>query len=159
MVSPNAPAKLDDADRRLLAQLQRNNRLSNLQLAHLTRLSPATTLRRVRELRQNGTIIADVSIVAPAALGRPLFVFVEIVLERQSEGLVEAFERKVRDLPEVTQCYLVSGEADFLLLIQVQDMHSYERFVRSVFGEDDNVKKYKSLFSIHRSKFSTCLAC
>lgn len=146
---------LDAIDRRILAILQRNNQLTNLELAERVNLSPPTCLRRVRRLRQEKVIVADVALVDPALVGRSLFAFVEVVLERQTEPLQSDFERKMQKAPEITQCYMVSGETDFFLVAQVADMKAYHGFVRRVLTNDPNVRNFRSYFAMNRSKFET----
>src|SRR5260370_29403187 len=107
--------KLDVIDLRILGILQRNNQLTNLELAQKVRLSSPTCLRRVRRLRQEKIIIADVSILDPDKVDQGMFVFVQVTLERQSEDLQRQFEQKMNQTSEVTQCYVVSGDTDFLL--------------------------------------------
>ena len=146
---------LDHTDRRLLDILQADNQLTNLELAERAHLSPPTCLRRVRRLRDRKVIVADVSIVDPVRVGMALFVFVEVVLERQSEALQLAFEAKAAGAAEVTQCYMVSGETDFMLVVQVADMAAYHAFVRRVLTNDANIRNFRSHFAMNRSKFQT----
>lgn len=146
---------LDKVDRRILKILQTNNQITNLQLAEMVHLSPPTCLRRVRRLRDEKIIVADVSLVDPARVGKALFVFVEVVLERQTEALQDEFERKMRKAPEVSQCYMVSGETDFLLVVQIADMKAYHAFVRRVLTNDPNIRNFRSQFAMNRCKFET----
>jgi len=148
---------LDKVDRRILAILQTDNMITNLELAERAHLSPPTCLRRVRKLRDNKVIVADVCLVDPAAVGDRLFVFVEIVLDRQGESQQAAFESRMLTTPEVAQCYMVSGETDFMLIVQVKDMSDYHRFVRRYLSGDPNIRNFHSLFSINRVKFDTRL--
>lgn len=147
--------ELDKIDRRILKILQRNNRLTNLELAAKVRLSPPTCLRRVRRLRQEGVIVADVALLDPQLVGKNLFVFVEVVLDKQAEPLQQAFERKMEGTDEVTQCYMVSGHADFIVVVQCSDMEAYHRFVRRTFTNDTNIRNFRSLFAMNRTKFRT----
>jgi Lrp/AsnC family leucine-responsive transcriptional regulator len=146
---------LDDIDRRILAVLQTNNQITNLELAERVHLSPPTCLRRVRRLREERVIIADVALLDPDKVGRSLFVFVDVMLERQSDALQDAFEARMAGSAEVTQCYMVSGETDFVLVVQVADMKAYHGFVRRVLTGDANVRNFKSRFAMNRSTFRT----
>jgi Lrp/AsnC family leucine-responsive transcriptional regulator len=148
-------ADLDKADRRLLALLQENNQLTNLELAERANLSPPTCLRRVRRLREDKVISADVSLLDPQMIGKNLFVFIAIVLERQTEQLQRAFERKMEKADEVMQCYMVSGDTDFMVVAQVSDMNSYHSFVRNTLTGDPNIRNFRSSFAMNRSKFRT----
>lgn len=148
---------LDETDRRILDLLQANNQLTNLELAEKLALSPPTALRRVRRLREAQVIARDVSLVDPDALGVTLFAFVEIVLDRQTEALQKAFETKMAAAPEVMECYMVAGHIDFMLLVQVRDMAAYHRFARETLAGDENIRNFRTLFSMHRSKYETAL--
>jgi Lrp/AsnC family leucine-responsive transcriptional regulator len=148
---------LDAADRRILEILQVDNRLTNLELAERANLSAPTCLRRVRRLREDGVIAADVSLLDPFIIGSSLIVFVEVVMERQSEDLQREFERKMNGEDDVAQCYMVSGDIDFLVIAHVADMPAYHRFVRRVFASDPNVRNFRSLFAMDRTKFKTAI--
>ena len=149
--------ELDAADRRLLAILQRDNTLTNLELAEKANLSPPTCLRRVRRLRDEKFIVADVSIVDPLKLGKMLIVFIEVVLERQQEAMQTAFERKMDQEPEIMQCYMISGDTDFLVVAQVADMTAYHALIRRVFAGEPNIRNFRSIFVLSRSKFQTAV--
>ena len=150
--------ELDASDRRLLSVLQRNNALTNLELAQATGLSPPTCMRRVRRLRDEGIIVADVSIVDPFKLGRKIIVFVEITLERQQEAMQAAFEQKMRAESEIMQCYMISGDSDFLVVVQVADMNAFHELIRRVFTGHANVRNFRSVFALSRSKFQTSIS-
>lgn len=147
--------ELDSIDRKILELLQKNNRVTNLELAERVRLSPPTCLKRVRKLRDANVIAADVAILDPRRVGHSLFVIIEVVLDRQSEKLQQEFERKMAQTNEVMQCYMVSGHADFVVIVQISDMDAYHRFVRRVFTDDPNVRNFRSLFAMNRTKFRT----
>ena len=150
--------QLDTIDRRILKILQENNQLTNLELAERVHLSPPTCLRRVRRLREEKVIVADVALLDPIAVGQTLFAFIEVVLERQHEEAQQAFELKMRKAEKVMQCYMVSGHADFMVVAQVADMPAYHRFVRSVLTNDPNIRNFRTLFAMNRSKFETRIA-
>jgi Lrp/AsnC family leucine-responsive transcriptional regulator len=147
--------ELDKTDRRILAILQKNNQITNLELAERTHLSPPTCLRRVRQLRDQKVITADVSLVNPLLVDKNLFAIIEVVLERQIEKLQEEFEKKMEQSDEVMQCYMVSGHTDFLVIVQVADMQAFHRFVRKTLTDDPNIRNFHSLFAISRTKFRT----
>lgn len=147
--------ELDRIDRRILRILQRNNQLTNLQLAEKVRISPPTCLRRVRRLREAKVIASDVALLDPYLVGKSFFVFIEIVLERQSEQLQQAFEKKMQRTDEVMQCYMVSGHTDFMVVAQLADMDAYHEFVRRTLTNDSNIRNFRSMFAMNRSKFRT----
>jgi Lrp/AsnC family leucine-responsive transcriptional regulator len=148
-------SELDKIDRKILKLLQQNNQLTNLELAALAHLSPPTCLRRVRRLREEKVIVGDVALLDPSRVGKNFFVFIEVVLERQSEQLQRTFELKIEKIDEVMQCYMVSGNSDFMLVVQVADMHAYHCFVRRELTNDPNVRNFRSMFAMNRSKFRT----
>lgn len=88
-------------------------------------------------------------------MGKNLFAFVEVVLERQSELLQTAFEKKMERTEEVMQCYMVSGHSDFMIVVQVADMEEYHRFVRRTLTNDPNIRNFRSMFAMNRNKFRT----
>ncbi len=146
--------KLDRIDRKILNILQQNNKITNLELAELVHLSPPPCLRRVRRLRDSG-IIRDVAIIDPFKAGDMLTVFVSITLERQREELLEQFEQKMLDHEEVKQCYFVSGDIDYMLVVQMNDINHYHEFSRRVFSCEENIRMYRSIFCLNRVKYDT----
>ena len=149
--------QLDKIDRQILKILQRNNQLTNLALAEKVKLSPPTCLKRVRRLREERVIAADVSLLDPLSVGKSLFVFIEVVLERQGEQLQQAFEKKMERADEVMQCYMVSGHTDFIVVAQLADMNAYHQFVRRTLTNDSNIRNFRSLFAMNRTKFQTAI--
>ena len=147
--------ELEAADRRLLQLLQCDNSLTNLQLAEKAHLSPPTCLRRVRRLQEQGIIVGNVALLDPFKVGRGLIVLVEVVLEKMQKPYLVAFENKVRSDPEVTQCYAISGDTDYLLIVHVADMAAYLRLIRRICIIDPNIRTFRSLFALERTKFTT----
>jgi|SRR5215469_8966018 len=148
---------LEPADRRILAILQRDSSISNLELAKRTNLSPPTCLRRVRRLRERGIILRDVSLIDPAKVGKGLTVFVEVALERQQDRMQRAFEDMVRATPEILQCYVASGDCDFLLVVQISTMESYHDFVKRVLARNHNIRNFRSTFAMKTIKNDTSI--
>jgi len=148
---------LDRIDKRILNQLQQDNRISNQALAEKVGLSAPACLKRVRKLRENGVIMADVAIVNPDAVGHRINVIVEVEMDRDQWDIYEAFNRKMLAAPEVSQCYQVTGEVDFLLVVVVPDMQAYEAFARRELASDSNLRKFRSLISLRREKFQTAI--
>jgi len=166
ITAKNAPATtvdaseemvLDRIDRQILNILQQNNIITNLDLAEQIHLSPPPCFRRVKRLRDLGIICKDVALLDPVKVGHKLMVFVNITLEKQREDLLAHFERKMLAEPEVMQCYFVSGEADYLLIIQVPDMNYYNNFARRVFANEANIKMFRSSFCLNRIKYDTSI--
>lgn len=148
---------LDDIDRRLLRRLQTDNRETNLDLAAAVGISPPACLRRVRRLREAGIVRADVALLDPAVAGTHLTILVEVMLERERLDVVEGFKRAVAAEEAVTQCWLVTGDPDFVLVVRVPDMDAYERLTQRLFYANPNIAKYRTLVSISEVKFETRL--
>jgi len=144
---------LDNFDIKLLTALQENNQRTSEELAALVSLSPAACLRRVKRLRDTRVISADVSVVSPEALGQRMTMIVVVSLERDQHDLIDAFMASMRGTPQVTQCYYVTGQADFVLVISVRDMEDYDAFTRAFFAENRNVKRFDTMVVMKRAKF------
>lgn len=156
--NPKAPPPaepLDRIDRRILNRLQRDAAIPNQDLAAEVGLSPAPTSRRVRRLREEGYIAREVALVDPARVGSTLIAFVSVELDRQREDVLRAFERHISSQPEVQQCYFVTGETDYLLIVVCRDMDHYNGFVRQVLAQEHNIKRFRSSFNLQRIKFDT----
>lgn len=149
--------KLDAIDRRILAALQRDARLTNVQLAEEIGLSPSPCLRRVRILEEAGVIGGYHAALDRAALGLGLTVFVGIKVERHHDTQATAFRDAVRALPEVVSCHLVSGEADFLLQVVVPDLAGYETFLLKTLLTLPGVADIRSNFAIQTVKAQSAL--
>jgi Lrp/AsnC family leucine-responsive transcriptional regulator len=148
---------LDALDRRILEILQADNQVTNLALAEQVGLSPPPCLRRVRRLRELGVIARDVAIVDPAKVGHSLIAFVGVELERQREDMLSGFEAKMLRQPEVQQCYFVSGDNDYLLVVVYADMEGYNRFCRRVLANDHNIRRFRTSFNLSRIKYETAI--
>jgi Lrp/AsnC family leucine-responsive transcriptional regulator len=151
------PVALDAIDRRILDALQEDNQVTNLALAEMVGLSPPACLKRVRRLRDDGVIVKDVAIVDPDKVGRAIVAFVGVELDRQREDVLAAFERKMTTEPEVQQCYFVSGEIDYLLVVTCGDMEAYNAFARRVLANEHNIKRFRTSFNLSRVKYETKL--
>jgi DNA-binding Lrp family transcriptional regulator len=148
---------LDAIDKHILAHLQRNGRISNVDLAAAVGLSPSPCLRRVRDLETAGIIDRYAAILDQNAAGYSLSIFVQVTLERQSEPALETFERVIAERPEVMECYLMTGDADYLLRIVVADVAAYEEFLKGHLTRIPGVSSIKSSFALNRVKYETAL--
>ncbi len=146
---------LDAIDRKILTLLQEDNQITNQDLASRVGISPPPCHRRVSRLREEGIIQRDVSLIDPVKVGRSMIVFASITLERQREDLLENFERKMTRCPEVMQCYFVSGDADYLVVVSVAGMDHYNEFARRVFANEPNIRMFRSSFCLSRVKYDT----
>ena len=151
----NEIADIDPTDLRILAQLQDNAALSNLDLAATVHTSPATCLRRVKRLVEAGVIERRVAILSSQRLGAGLTAFAEISLDAQGAEHVAAFEARAIADPGVQQCYRVSPGPDLMLVLQLHDMAAYHALVQRLFTQDANVRNVKTFFSVHRAKYET----
>lgn len=149
---------LDELDRRLLNALQIDASQTNQQLAVTVHISPPTCLRRVKRLIEAGVIERQVAIVAPEKVGVMLTAIVEITLDNQAAERQHEFEAHVAQEAAVMQCYRVSPGPDFVLILQVADMHAYHTLTHRLFANQTNVRNVRSYFSIFRSKFETRIA-
>jgi Lrp/AsnC family leucine-responsive transcriptional regulator len=156
-VADNPAVALDEIDYRILQQLQERARMSNVELAGKVGLSPAPCLRRVHALEKTGVIRKHVSLVDPNAVNLGVTVFVQISLDLQVEGRLELFERAVLKRPEVLECYLMTGDSDYLLRIVVPDVAAYERFLKDSLTRIEGVAGIKSSFALKQVKYSTAL--
>jgi len=140
--------QLDRYDKAILAALQADGRISNVQLAARVNLSESACLRRVRALEDAGLIDRYVALVNQAKAGVPGNVFVFIALNREVDSELAAFEEAVRDLPEVMECFLMTGEFDYLLRVVVADMADYERLHRDSLTRLPGVARVNSSVAI-----------
>ena len=148
---------MDRLDLRILEVLQNDSSVTNHALASAVGLSPSACLKRVKRLWEAGVIERQVALLAPDKLGLALHMVVEVIMERDHKALYQRFLRRVEAAPEVTQCYQVTGEVDFVLIVLVPDMESYDRFCDEVLYAEPNVRKFRTLISRKRSKFETRL--
>ena len=153
---PHTP--LDDLDRRILNALQEDNRLSFAELAERVASSAASCMRRVRRLREEGVIVADIALVDPQAVGKSLTVVVNIELESERLDLIDAFKRDMHSAPEVTQCYMVTGDADFVIVVVVEDVAAFETFTKERLYANPNIRKFRSMIMLDRVKFEPRVA-
>ena len=140
--------KLDRYDRIILEALQHDGRISNVQLAARANLSESACLRRVRVLEDSGLIERYACLVDQKAAGLSGNVFVQITLQREEERELAAFEAAVRDIPEVMECYLMTGEFDYLLRLVVSDMADFERLHRDALTRLPGVARVNSSVAI-----------
>jgi Lrp/AsnC family leucine-responsive transcriptional regulator len=145
--------RLDDADRRLLNLLQSDSRRTTAELAGAAGLSVPTCHRRLQALRASGTIQREVALVDPERSPLPVTVIVEVTLEEQSEDKKLAFETEMLASAQVQQCYLVAGQIDYLVVLQVKDIASCHEFVRATFTANRNVRRFNTMFVMKRNKF------
>ena len=148
---------LDAIDRRLLAALQDNGRLSATELAEKVGLTTSPCLRRIRNLEEAGVIQGYSTVIDQTKVGLPVSVFVSIKLERQREDTMLRFEEAIRRSPEVVECYLMTGTRDYLLRVVARDLTGYERFLKQTLTRLDGVASIESSFALAQVKHSSAL--
>ncbi len=149
--------QLDAIDRRILEHLQDNARISNVDLAARVGISASPCWRRVRELEESGVISDYVTLIDAASVGLTVSVFVSVSLERQVERELDVFQKAIRERPEVMECYLMTGEADFLLRVVVPDLMAYERFLMDHLTRVPGIASIRSSFALKQVKYRTAL--
>ena len=145
---------LNDSDRIILRLLQANARERLETLAYESGLSVATVQRRIRAFRAAGVIAGETALIKPKALGYDMTIMILVELERERIDQIDAFRRKAKGEPQVQQCYYITGEADFLLIVLVKNMEDYERMTHRLFFEDSNVKRFRTSVVMDRTKVS-----
>ena len=133
---------VDEYDRELLRLLQQNNRMTAEQLGEKVSLSPSAVQRRLKKLRDDRIIEADVSIISPSVAGIGLTCIVDVILQVGNSRAIDEFRSAMRAHPEVTQCYYVTGTYDFVLVISTRDMVHYEEFSKNILMDNANVKHF-----------------
>ncbi|AOB27805.1 MULTISPECIES: Lrp/AsnC family transcriptional regulator [Bordetella] len=151
------PHALDAIDRRILDLLQTDASLTNVELARRVHLSPSPCLARVKALEAAGIIRGYVALADPAQLGLNLNVFIQVSLEKQVESELERFQDAMADCPEVMECYLMTGDSDYLLRVVVADMPGLERFIVNRLSRIPGVKNIRSGFALKQVKYQTAL--
>lgn len=145
---------LDEFDRKILLLLQQNNRMPQRDISEAVNLSPSAVNRRIAAMEAAGIIRANVAIVDPARVGRPITIIVEVTVESERFDLHDAVKRRLAACPQVQQLYYVTGDADFVLVVNVADMAEYERLTRELFFAEGNVKRFRTMVVMERSKVS-----
>ncbi len=151
------PISLDAIDLRILDALQTHARISNVELAAQVALSPSACLTRVRGLEASGLIHRYVALLNPAMVGLGMNVFIHITLERQTETALASFEAAMRANPEVMECYLMTGDSDYMVRVVVPDLPALERFIVARLSKTPGVANIRSSFALKQVKYQTAL--
>jgi Lrp/AsnC family leucine-responsive transcriptional regulator len=154
----NSPIRvLDEIDLRIIAALQKNAKATANELAEAVGLSPSPCTRRVRLLEDAGVIKGYTVVVDQKKLGLPISAFASIKLERQREDDLDRFSQAVSRWPEVVDCYLMTGQRDYLMRIVVRDLEAYERFIKDKLTRLDNIASIETSFALGQVKRSEVL--
>lgn len=153
---PN-PFDLDSVDLRILRELQTNGRISNLELSKRVNLSATPCLARVKRMEKQGIISGYAAFVAPEYLNAEMLVFAEIVLDRTTEEVFEAFRRAVINIPQIMECHMVSGGFDYLIKARVHDMADYRNFLGKSLVELPSVRETHTYVVMEEVKSTTAI--
>jgi DNA-binding Lrp family transcriptional regulator len=149
--------KLDRIDIGILNSLQSNARVTNADLARSVNLSPTPCFNRVKAMEESGLIKRQVTLLEPELLGLHVNVFIHVSLEKQVEGALHRFEAAIADRPEVMECYLMSGDADYLIRVLVPNIQSLERFILDHLTKFPDVANIRSSFALKQVRYKTAL--
>jgi Lrp/AsnC family leucine-responsive transcriptional regulator len=149
--------RLDTTDLKILQEMQKNARLTNTELATRVHLSPSPCLARVRALEQQGVISRYVALLDPHKVGLNVSVFIQISLEKQIETALRNFEAAMNRCSEVMECYLMTGDSDYLIRVVVEDVQALERFIVDELSKIRGVANIRSSFALKQVKYSTAL--
>ena len=151
-------ADLDATDRRILGVLQKEGRITNADLSDRVNLSPSACHRRVQRLEEDGFIAAYVALLDTRKMGRPTTVYVEITLQGQADDLLDAFEQAVARVPDILECHLMAGTADYLIKIMAEDTEDFARIHRQFLSRLPGVRQMQSSFALRTVVKTTALA-
>jgi DNA-binding Lrp family transcriptional regulator len=149
--------KLDATDLRILAELQAHGALSNVELARRVHLSPSPCLARVKALEHNGVIDRYVALANAAALGLGLNVFISISLKEQSKAALAEFEQRIAEHDEVMECYLMTGDSDYLIRVALPNIAALEKFILEQLTPISGIEKIRSSFALKQVRYKTAL--
>ena len=156
-MTPDALPDLDRIDLKILTALQQDGRISNLKLAETVALSPTAVLARVQRLTREGYILGYEARLNPAKLGAGMLVFIEVLLDRTVQDVMDSFRAAVQVRPEILECHLVAGGFDYLLKTRVADMAAYREFVGSVIWTLPGVRETRTYAVMEEVKSTTQL--
>ena len=149
--------QLDAIDLRILAELQQDGALTNVELARRVHLSPSPCLARVKTLEAAGVIERYVALASAKQLGLGLNVFINISLKTQSKEALAEFERRIAEHDEVMECYLMTGDSDYLIRVAVPDIAALERFILEQLTPIAGIEKIRSSFALKQVRYKTAL--
>jgi Lrp/AsnC family leucine-responsive transcriptional regulator len=149
--------KIDPIDLRILNELQNDSSHSNVELAKRVHLSPSPCLMRVKALKDKGVIRNYVALADPKSLGLGLNVFISISLKEQSKEALAEFEQRISEHDEVMECYLMTGDSDYLIRVAVADMAALEKFILEQLTPISGIEKIRSSFALKQVRYKTAL--
>ena len=149
--------QLDAIDLRILGELQQDGSLTNVELARRVHLSPSPCLVRVKSLESAGVIQRYVALADPKAIGLGVNVFISISLKEQAKESLAEFERRIAEHDEVMECYLMTGDSDYLIRVAVRDIAELERFILDQLTPIPGIEKIRSSFALKQVRYKTAL--
>ena len=152
MARAAAPYALDSFDRAILDIVQRDGSVPQRAIGERVNLSAPAVQRRIKRMEAAGLIVRHVAVVDPALAGRPLTLVVEVEVESERAALIDAIRQRFATAPEVQQCYYVTGETDFVLVVTAASMADYEALTRRLFFADGNIKRFRTFVTMDRVK-------
>jgi DNA-binding Lrp family transcriptional regulator len=147
-----AKFELDDFDLKILAEVQRDNQTPHRLIGERVNLSVPSVARRLQRLRASGVIAADQSVLRPESVGAHVTLIVHVSAENEAIDLLDAMKRRFTSCPQVQQCYYVTGDVDFILIMSTRDMDQYTSLTRSLFFAEGNVKHFRTYVAMERVK-------
>ena len=148
---------IDITDLKILTELQNDSSLTNIELARRVHLSPSPCLTRVKSLEAAGVITRYVALVNPKQLGLTLSVFISISLKEQSKSALAEFEERIAEHDEVMECYLMTGDSDYLIRVAVTDISALEKFILDQLAPISGIEKIRSSFALKQVRYKTAL--
>ena len=149
--------KLHKIDLKILKILQENSKITNLDLSKKIGLSPAPTLERVKKLEQSGIVESYHAMVNPQSIGLNVKTFVQVSLAWQKENALNNFLEKIKEIEEIVECYIITGEADFLMKIICKDIPTYEQLLFKTLSQIEEIERLKTLMTLSTVKDSKLL--
>ncbi len=143
---------LDSFDRKILLHIQRNTRLTANELSDLVGLSPSACHRRLSALREAGVIQAEIAVIDPKVVGRRITMIVTVTLEHEHTHVISEFKRACRENIEIMQCYYVTGQSDFVMIMTAKSMEAYDAFVERFLFSNRNVRRFETMVVMDRVK-------
>ena len=150
----SAQIELDSFDRKILQILQGNNLTSQRDIGVAVNLSAAAVQRRIRRLHSDGVVVANIAILSPDKVGRPISIIVGIEVESEHAAQLDQIKRSLADAAEIQQCYYVTGDVDFIVVASVADMTEYEALTKRLFFANPNIRKFRTYIAMERVKTS-----
>jgi Lrp/AsnC family transcriptional regulator, leucine-responsive regulatory protein len=154
MTGTNRMAELDEFDLKILSIVQSDNLTPHRMIGNAINLSVPSVARRLQRLRANGVIAADRSVLRPESVGSLVTVIVHVSAESEAIELLDAMKARFEACPQVQQCYYVTGDVDFILIMATRDMQEYSALTRTLFFEEGNVRHFRTFVAMERVKVS-----